>query len=82
MLQLSVTQYQMTLLLNPLPFIKETESLISKLLLSSENYFNETFFKIVILSFPLMKKRRSVTFISYCYSPTLTYLGSLRISCM
>ena len=62
--------------------MKETESLISELLLSSENYFNETFFKIVILSFPLMKKRRSVTFISYCYSPTLTYLGSLRISCM
>lgn len=52
--------------------MKETESLISELLLSSENYFNETFFKIVILSFPLMKKRRSVTFISYCYSPTLT----------
>lgn len=57
----------MTLLLNPLPFMKETESLISELLLSSENYFNETFFKIVILSFPLMKKRRSVTFISYAH---------------
>lgn len=62
--------------------MKETESLISELLLSSENYFNETFFKIVILSFSLMNKRRSVTFISYCYSPNLTYLGSLRISCM